>query len=174
MAKQFRFNLLAKKGGNLFEETASFFNNYARYIIILTQLVVLVVFFIKIILDQTVIDLKEAIDQKNQIILSSQEMINNSNALADKTRDLTVLIDTIEKQHAKIYTTLKNVPKTIILDKIELVNNRFVIVGHTFEPTDIQKLQVRLSKKTGSNVSIERISKEHNVYNFEIYILDET
>src|SRR3989344_355592 len=102
MAKKYRFNLLDKKAKNIIGEVSGFLNDYARYIIVLTQLLVLVVFFVKIILDQTVIDLKEAIDQKNQIILTSKEMILTNNRLAEKAIDLNTLIGMNEKQYVRV------------------------------------------------------------------------
>ena len=172
MAKKYRFNLLDKKAKNIFGEVSGFLNDYARYIIVLTQLLVLVVFFVKIILDQSVIDLKEAIDQKNQIILTSKEMILTNNRLAEKAIDLNTLIGMNEKQYVRVVRSLNNIPKTVTLSRLSLTKTKTLFNGTTPDPMDIKRMQLRLSQKLGQNITVTKISKEYNVYNFEIAIDD--
>ena len=171
MAKNFRFNLFQKKGGSLIADAVLFFNTYAKYIIIITQLVVLSVFFIKIVLDQKIIDLKEGIDQKNQIILAAVPMIESSSQLSQKILQLNGLVDQTTRQYLLLTNILKNIPQTIVLNNITLTEKGLVLTGETFEALDIKRLQVRLQKKQIGNVIINRIDKEKNVYTFGLSIL---
>ena len=171
MAKNFRFNLFQKKGGYLIADAVLFFNTYAKYIIIITQLVVLSVFFIKIVLDQKIIDLKEGIDQKNQIILAAVPMIESSSQLSQKILQLNGLVDQTTRQYLLLTNILKNIPQTIVLNNITLTEKGLVLTGETFEALDIKRLQVRLQKKQIGNVIINRIDKEKNVYTFGLSIL---
>lgn len=170
MAKNFRFNLFQKRGGSFIADAVLFFNTYAKYIIIVTQLVVLSVFFIKIVLDQTIIDLKESIDQKNQIILAAVPMIESSAHLSQKIEQLNGLVDQSARQYALLSNVLKNIPETITLDNITITEKGLSLLGNTFETTDIKRLQTRLQKKKLGTVTIERILKEKNIYSFELSI----
>lgn len=173
MANNFRINLLIKKEKLFFSEAVFFLNSYAKYIIVITQLLVLAVFFVKIVLDQSVIDLKEAVDQKNYIILSAEEMIQNNNHFAQRLKDITDIIKTNDIVYSIINTALSNIPKSITLKKINFDGKLLIMNGQTTEPLDIQKLQLRLTKKTNLETRITNIVKEFNIYHFELSIINE-
>jgi hypothetical protein len=173
MAKNFKFNLLEKKTVSVLSEATSFLNSYAKYIIVLTQLLVLVVFFVKIILDQQVIDLKEAIDEKNQIILVSEEMIQHNNLLAEKTQNLVAVYNSSQAQYQVLTETLNNIPESVNLSKVELHNDTMIVFGKTYEAVDIKKMQLRLLTVLNKKVTVEKISKEQNIYYFEIKVDNE-
>jgi len=173
MAKQFRFNLLIKKERAMLSEAVSFLNSYAKYVIVLTQIIVLFVFFIKIILDQTVIDLKESIDQKNQIILTAKEMIENNNTIALKLNEIETIINGNDFYYQTLKSILSNVPRSITINTISLAKNRFFLEGESEKHLDIQKMQIRLTNKVKKKVIVEHISKKGGIYYFKINILDE-
>ncbi len=170
MAKNFKFNLLKKKGESLLSDVGLFFNPYAKYIIIITQLLVLSVFFIKIVLDQSIIDLKEAIDQKNQIILASQTMTQSNNLLLDKIQQTDSILRNIDESYKLISTTLGNIPQSVTINRISLQDQKLILFGQTYEPEDIQKLQKRLEKKLQKKIKLQKIEKEANLYYFEIFV----
>ena len=173
MAKHFRFNLLVKKERKVFTEAVYFLNSYAKYVIVLTQIIVLFVFFIKIVLDQSVIDLKETVDQKNQIILTAQEMITNNNLLAKKLREVDNILSTNDFRYQSLSTVLSNVPTSITLKSIILESDEIIIDGTSSDPLDIQRLQIRLSKKLKTEAKIIVISKQIDIYLFKLSISHE-
>jgi len=173
MGKRFRINLLVKKERRVLNEAITYLNSYAKYVIGLTQIVVLVVFFIKIILDQTVIDLKETIDQKNQIILTAQEMIDNNNLLAKKLIEIDKILETNNFRYSTLATTLKNIPSSISIQTVSLREDRLTLEGIGTDPVDIQKLQNRLSTKLESQVTVVSITKEIDRYIFQLDIKNE-
>jgi len=63
-----RINLLEKKEQSLLDRLTFFGLNYLRYIIVITQLVVIGVFFYRFQIDQRIIDLKEGVEQKKEIV----------------------------------------------------------------------------------------------------------
>jgi len=173
MGKRFRINLLVKKERRVLNEAITYLNSYAKYVIVLTQIVVLVVFFIKIILDQTVIDLKETIDQKNQIILTAQEMIDNNNLLAKKLIEIDKVLQTNDFRYKTLSTTLKNIPSSISIKTISMREDRLTLEGIGSDPVDIQRLQNRLSSKLTSKVTVVSITKEVDRYVFQLDIRNE-
>ncbi len=170
MAKGFRINLLKKKGSSFVTELSLFFNSYAKYIIIITQLIVLGVFFVKIVLDQTIIDLKDSIDQKNQIILTSDPMIQNNNSLVSKLTFLDTLVVNTDTHYTIFTTALVNTPRSVILDNISLSPRQVSVSGSTYEVLDIKRFQLNIQKKLGRPIKIDKINKEANLYFFEIII----
>lgn len=170
MAKNFKFNLLKKKGGSIFSDLGLFFNPYAKYMIIITQLLVLSVFLIKIVLDQKIIDLKEAIDQKNQIILASQTMTQSNNLLLDKIQQIDIILKKINADYKTLSTILTNIPQSVTIKRISLQKQKLILLAQTYEAKDIQKLQKRIEKKLQKQAKLQKIEKEANVYYFEISV----
>lgn len=170
MAKNFRFNLFQKKGGSFAADVVVFFNTYAKYIIIVTQLIVLSVFFIKIVLDQGIIDLKESIDQKNQIILAAMPMIGTSTHLSSKIDELNRLIDQTNRQHTLLTRIFSNVPSTLILKRVSLGPKGATVDGNTLEASDVKRFQVRLQKQNIGIVQIEKIQKDRDQYLFTLTV----
>jgi hypothetical protein len=142
-------------------------------VIVLTQIIVLVVFFIKIVLDQTIIDLKENIDQKNQIILTAQEMVNNNNLIASKLTEINSILNTNNYRYQALETVLTNIPKSIKLNSIQLLNNQIIIDGEGSNPNDIQKMQLKLAKQIENRIKIQQLNKKMNLYSFKFVIEDE-
>ncbi len=56
---KYKINLLLKKEEGILDKIYIFLVNYLRYIIVITQFVVIGVFFYRLQVDQRVIDLKE-------------------------------------------------------------------------------------------------------------------
>lgn len=173
MAKQFRFNLLIKKEKAVFAEAVSFLNSYAKYVIVLTQIMVLVVFFVKIILDQTVIDLKETIDQKNQIILTAKEMIDNNNVLARKLVQVASVLETNDYRYQTLQSILENIPASIKVNSIRLQKDEITLDGEGKNANDIQKMQLKLSEEINGKVVIKQLSKKMNVFYFKLTVSNE-
>jgi hypothetical protein len=173
MAKRFRFNLLIKREKALLSEAISFLNNYAKYAIVLTQILVLFVFFIKIVLDQSVIDLKETIDQKNQIILTAKEMIENNNVIAEKLTNIANIIEVDDYNHRTLKLILANVPESVVFTNAQLNNNKFSFEGECENSLDIQKMQLKLEKEIKKKVLVEQINKKGGVYYFKLLVENE-
>ena len=86
---RYKINLLEKKELNLLDKLTFFCLNYLRYIIVITQLVVIGVFFYRFQIDQRIIDLKEGVEQKKeivQIVLSDKNSQHFVNVL-DKAKE---------------------------------------------------------------------------------------
>lgn len=171
MAQRYHFNLLSKRKVAFSNEFLSFIQRYVRYILISTQLVVLAVFFVKILLDQSIVDLKESIDQKNQIILAAQPLIRDNNQFAEKIDLLDGLIEKQRTSYGSMFTVLDNVPETITVTKFTYNRNQITLSGSTFEANDIKKFEARLKKKLpNSSVVIQKIIIQQRSYQFELVI----
>lgn len=82
---KYRINLLPQKETPLTEKIVYFALNYLRYIIVITQLVVIAVFFYRFQIDQKIIDLKESVDQKKEILQIVLPLLNQASNIDKKT-----------------------------------------------------------------------------------------
>jgi len=73
---RYNINLIEKKEVSLLDRLIFFCLNYLRYIIVITQLVVIGVFFYRFQIDQRIIDLKEGVDQKKEIVKIVLPLLN--------------------------------------------------------------------------------------------------
>ncbi len=103
---------------------------YGRYIIILTQIVVLGVFFLRFKLDREHVDLKESIQQKQALLSSVKEVEDEVRIIQDRLFQ----IKTIEsKQYvvANVLTFLQDITPTDISYKdIAISEDKFSLIGN--------------------------------------------
>lgn len=166
MAKKFRFNLLKKESNSLLDKVYSAFNNYAKNTIILVQIMVLAVFFVKIAMDQVIIDLKEEIDQKNQIILTSESMVLSSNALNEKITYISKIFQEVDDQYKTMNRLLTNIPETVTLSNIQYAETQLTLSGRTTNPIDLKKMQLKINQVAKKDLIINTINKQNNLYTF--------
>src|SRR3989339_2271771 len=93
---KYKINLLPQKETSLIEKLMYFALNYLRYIIVITQLVVIGVFFYRFQIDQRIIDLKEAVDQKKEIVKIVLPLLNEAAKIDKKTL---IINESIQKQN---------------------------------------------------------------------------
>ena len=72
---KYKINLLTIHKEKPLDRVIYFTLNYLRYILVITQIVVIGVFFYRFKVDQEIVDLQDTIDQKKEIVLVSQPMI---------------------------------------------------------------------------------------------------
>ena len=66
---KYKINLLLPKEKNWLDKVIYFGLNYLRYILVITQTVIIMVFFYRFKIDQEIVDLKDAVKQKQEIII---------------------------------------------------------------------------------------------------------
>ncbi|PJE62466.1 hypothetical protein COU88_04815 [Candidatus Roizmanbacteria bacterium CG10_big_fil_rev_8_21_14_0_10_39_6] len=171
MATAYKFNLLERKKSAFIAVAVDFLNQYIRYILVATELVVLGVFFVKILLDQKIVDLKEGIDQKNQIIIAAAPLIQNNNRMAKKITEIETLLNNQKSTYALFTTVLDNVPSSIRIESFALENGKVNVSGATYNAIDIKKYEKRLKKILGKNsVVIKRVTIDAGKYTFDVQI----
>ncbi|MCR4329973.1 MAG: hypothetical protein NUV65_05525 [Candidatus Roizmanbacteria bacterium] len=171
MATAYKFNLLERKKSAFVTVAVDFLNQYIRYILIITELVVLGVFFVKILLDQRIVDLKEGIDQKNQIIIAALPLIQNNNKMAKKITEIDTLLLAQKSTYTLFTTVLDNVPSSVLLSSFSLKDNTVEVSGTTYNAIDIKKYEKRLKKILGENsVAIKLITIDEGKYTFNVKI----
>jgi len=102
---------------------------YGRYIIVGTEIIVLLAFLSRFKLDRELTDLHQAINQKQAVILASQSLENKVRDLQDRLS----LIKKIERERSfpqKILTTLEKLtPQEVILTEFSLEETKLSLTA---------------------------------------------
>jgi len=166
---KYKINLLEKKDASLLEKMTSFGLNYLRYIIVITQLVVIGVFFYRFQIDQRIIDLKEAVDQKKEIVEIVLPLLQEASRIDKKTKEIEVIIKQQNNFQSMIKYFLSTFPETATLNAMEVIGDSIRIAGTASNPAHLQAFYLVLEKDNKfSKVEFKNIKKIDNGYSFSL------
>lgn len=165
-------NLLPEKSRNITEKILYFALHYLRYIIVITQIVVISVFFFRFTIDQRIIDLKERVNQKQEIIKITSPIIVEAREVSSK---MTYVKKQIGMQNAFL-TNIDNVfsviPTEISLFEFEVNEKNVLLRGKSTTIEAVRYLHGVLQKKPGfKKVSIDTVVKDQNGFVFSIVVV---
>ncbi|MFS8159061.1 MAG: hypothetical protein ACMG6E_02395, partial [Candidatus Roizmanbacteria bacterium] len=83
-----QINLIPHKEKKFAEKVVYFLLHYLRYILVITQIVVILVFFLRFKIDQNVIDLEESYNQKQEILKLASPILDEAQAVSLKEKDI--------------------------------------------------------------------------------------
>ena len=135
---KYKINLMPKKGTSLMEKVFYFALNYLRYIIVITQLVVIGVFFYRFQIDQKIIDLKEAVNQKKEIVSIVLPLLNEANRIDKKTIEIEKIINKQNSFSSMMSYLLSVFPETATLTSFESNDDSLKIAGIASNPKHLQ------------------------------------
>lgn len=129
--KKTSINLLIKEKPqeNLSGQFLNWALTYGRYIIIIIQIIVLSVFFMRFKLDRDHADLKEAVSQKQALVQSLSDLENEINRVQKRISDIS-LIFTDQDTFVKILTFLEmNTPSDTVFSVISYDQQTLKVVA---------------------------------------------
>ena len=162
-SKKLDINLL-KEGGIGSKPLGRFLKwalSYGRYIIIGTQIIVLLAFFSRFILDQQLSDLHTLIEQKINILQALAPIENNTRLLQNKVSILKTLEDS-----RNIYTLVTNniaakVPQNVAIAQLIISGNSLTLNGNAQTNAGFSELLSFLKNDPlFSQINIEDVSQE--------------
>lgn len=163
-------NLLPKKKNNIADKLLHFVLYYFRYIIIITQIVVIGVFFFRFREDQKVIDLKQKFRQKQQILAVTLPLVDEAHAIEAKTSYIKDVLDAQDAYLAKYSLLLKIIPSDVTLTTIELADDTVTIEGTSTSVESIRALHRRLIQTEGFETATIGTISSINELGFEFLI----
>ncbi len=107
----------------------SWATTYGRYIMIGTEVVVLLVFISRFSLDRKLTDLKEEINQKQAIIAANQDFENEFRSLQDQIGKIRTLLTLQEKPLILLEELHILLPPDVYFESIDLTPEKLVIKG---------------------------------------------
>lgn len=144
---RYRINLLEKKEKDLTQKLIFFALHYLRYILVLTQIVVIGVFFYRFKIDQEIIDLKDALKQKEEIVLVSQPLLRQAEIIDISMNQIQDIVTNQSKSEQILQYFLKTFPKKIKTRRITIDNNSISFEASTTDPRIIKQYFDRLKKE---------------------------
>lgn len=168
---KYKINLMNKKEVSLLDKLTFFGLNYLRYIIVVTQLIVIGVFFYRFQIDQKIIDLKDGVEQKKEIVKIVLPLIDEAVRIDKKT---TLIEETLlqQKKFSDMFEYfIASFPETVTLTNLEIKGESIKIVGDAFNAQHLQAFYILLKKENKfKTVNLQNIKKTETGYNFVLLL----
>jgi len=170
---KYRINLITKKKDRLANQILYFISSYLRYILVITQIVVIIVFFYKLKIDQEIIELEEAITQKQEIFKVAQPLIDNYLLYNYKVKTIESLLTKQNQLQSQLDYFVTHFPKDIFLTKMNYSNEELTITGVSLDPALIRSFYYQLQQdKRFNKLILESIQKTETGFIFTMKLAD--
>jgi len=164
---KYKINLMFQEETPFTEKLVFFALNYLRYIIVITQLVVIGVFFYRFQIDQSIIDLKEAVDQKKEIVQIVLPLMQEAERIDGKSEKIQTILKKQQSFQSMNKYLLSVFPETITLSTMEIKESSIKLTGNAVNPVHLQSFFEFMKKDAQFNtVELENIKKNDEGYEF--------
>ena len=164
---RYQINLLPPRDNNFTDRIIYFSFHYLRYILVVTQLVVIGVFFYRFQIDQQVVDLKDSIKQKSEIITVSNALLKDMKTIDTKIQSISNALEAQKKLESMYSYFLVTFPADLYLTKMELTGEGITLEGYTQNIKTVKQYHARLEKdKKFGEVKLDTIKREDSNYVF--------
>ncbi len=140
-------NLLPEKDKGFTEKILYFALHYLRYIVVITQIVVISVFFFRFTIDQQIVDLKERVNQKQEIIKLTRPIEVEAVEVSEKMEYVKKQLTMQSAFQERLDVIFSIVPKEIILFDFNVVEKNISFKGRSTTIDAIKYLNSTLQKK---------------------------
>lgn len=166
---KYSINLIPKKKQqeSLVDKVVYFFLNYLRYIFVITQLIIIGVFFYRFRIDQSIVDLKESIDQKEEIIQVVYPLIQEAEKIDTRTKEIRNILAGQTKTEQILDYILSIFPSNIYLNNMILDKDSLKMYGLAQKISQLQVFYLRLQKeKRFEMIDLKDLKKTDDGYTF--------
>lgn len=158
---KYKINLLTLKKETLSDRVVYFALHYLRYILVITQIVVIIVFFIKFKVDQEIIDLKESVSQKQEIIAVSKPLIDEAQRINRQIGEISTIVTEQDNLREAFNYILSVFPADLYLSSLSIRGTKFVLTGMSANPNAIRFFLNRLQKDARfESIALKNIQKK--------------
>lgn len=165
----YKINLLSKKDVSLIDKTLYFFLNYLRYILVFTQIVVIGVLFYRFSVDQSIIDLKDSLDQKKEIVEAVKPLLDEAEKVNNQSVAIRKVTSEQDYQLAALNYILSVFPESVVLTTLDISESTYTLKGTSIDPRQLQLFNARLQKdKKFKSVSLSNIRRVDEGYVFDL------
>ncbi|MCX8009076.1 MAG: PilN domain-containing protein, partial [Patescibacteria group bacterium] len=102
---------------------------YGRYIMITTEIVVLLAFISRFSLDRKLTDLREEINQKKIILESNQKFEEEFKSIQKKLDTTKSILERISKPYEPLFTIQKILPQDVYLTEFSISEKKIILSG---------------------------------------------
>jgi Tfp pilus assembly protein PilN len=166
---KYQINLLPKREQTSIDKITYFALHYLRYILVITQLVAIGVFFYRFKVDQDIVDLKDTLTQKKAIVDNTQELLKSVKDIDTKIKNVKGLYtkqDHIEKEY--LYVIAK-VPPDIKVQTVSVDPDGIKFSGEALAIETVRLFyeQIR-EEKLFKLVNLSNINKSETGFTFDL------
>jgi len=166
---KYKINLLPPPQLSFIDKTVFFSYNYLRYILVFTQLVVLGVFTYRFTVDQDIVDLKDSLRQKQDIVKVSSPLLQQGAVVDDKIRNIKSVISKQDEFNQMIAYYLSVFPEKISATKLQIDSDKIYLEADTTDVNSIQSFYGRLKKDSRfKKLDLGSIQKTDSGYSFTL------
>lgn len=164
---KYKINLLTIHKEKPLDRVIYFTLNYLRYILVITQIVVIGVFFYRFKVDQEIVDLQDTIDQKKEIVLVSQPMIKLAKQNSFKLQQVEGIVKKQKNFLNSIDYVLSIFPEKFLLSSFSLDEKSISMTGTTQDISNVNLFLNRLRKEAKfSKIELQNITKKDSGFEF--------
>ena len=168
---KYQINLLTEKQETLLNRVVYFSLNYLKIILVITQIVVIFVFFYKFKVDQELIDLKEAVDQKKEIIVISKSLLKEATVTEYKINQIKPIFKNQTAFFSQFNYLLSIFPEPLFLTKLKIGEKQTTLDGYSQDAKVIKQFDNQLQKdKKFKEVNLPTIKKTEIGYEFSLVL----
>lgn len=171
--KKYQINLLLrrKKTINFSEKFIYFIFRYLKYIVVLTQIVIISVFFYRFSIDQKVADLKESVSQKQEVIKSTFSLVSEAKAIESKSSEIKNFLNRQKQFTDNLHYILSVVPENIVIKTFNIDEKAIKIEGGANNFLIIKQFYEKLKKDNKfKQITLDKIAKTSNGFEYAISI----
>lgn len=168
---KYHVNLVSREEMSTVDKTLYFFLNYVRYILVITQLTVIGVLFFRFKIDQSIIDLKDSIDQKKEIIKVFQPSFQEAVKVNTQLTAVQKIINDQTLQNQSIDYLLRRFPRDVFLRRLDLNDGTYTLSGTTLNSQVLRDYYALLrQEKRFKDVELSNIKRDENGYVFTLKV----
>jgi Tfp pilus assembly protein PilN len=135
---KYKINLLPEKERDLLDKGIYFVLHYLRYVLVITQIVVISVFFYRFKIDQEIIDLKDELQQKQEIVAVSDPLLKEAEIVDLKTKQIREILVS-QALFAESFTYfLETFPLKLTIKRLDIQGGVYKFESSTSDPETIR------------------------------------
>lgn len=168
---KYHINLVSRKEMSVVDKALYFFLNYVRYILVITQLTVIGVLFFRFKIDQSIIDLKDSIDQKKEIITVFQPSFQEAAKVNTQLTAVQKIITEQTVQNQAMDYLLGRFPRDVFLSRLSLNSDTYTLSGLTLNSQVLRNYYALLKReKRFKDVELTNIKRDESGYTFTLKV----
>lgn len=166
---KYHINLVSRREQSIVDKTLYFFLNYVRYILVITQLTVIGVLFFRFKIDQSIIDLKDSIEQKKEIIKVFQPSFEEAARVNTQLTAIQTIVTDQSRQNASLDYLLSRFPRDVYLNRMDLDDGTYTLSGITLNSQVLRDYYSLLLRENKFKVvELSNIKRDESGYTFTL------
>ena len=169
MRKKYNVNLLLKKPKKLGEDIIYFLLHYFRYILVITQIVIIIVFFYRLKVDQEIVDLNDTLRQQQEILQALKPFVTDIKEKHERYEYISSIIRRQKNFKEELNYFLSVFPANFYLSKLSIKEGKISMSGKSLDYLTIMRFLNRVKKDLKfRQVHLTSVEKQGGFFVFQI------